>query len=257
MKRTITTEDLMKMGVQNSKNIIENFLSQGITILAGDSKIGNTYLLQQLAVALTFKNKKTDFLDLKITDNNIKVYFITDTDILYRLHKQIEKCEIECEALEDSSLYISSNASSISYSKLEDEILNINNKREKDELALFIIDVYSKDMDIFKYEELSKKYNVSFLITAIKQPRLANLESKNLYDLLNDETIRRCSSILYFYDERLKDTLGNWTKPDYYSQENKKYSIEVLSNNMPENVIKLEKKRKDGGFFSLRKQSLK
>lgn len=78
MKTESINKIINKKSIKKPKLLVENFLpADGITILAGEPKVGKTFLLQQLTYSISVENA---FLGRNVEKTKV-IYFSTENSI--------------------------------------------------------------------------------------------------------------------------------------------------------------------------------
>ena len=220
----------MKKKIKNKENLIENILTNGVTIFAGSPKIGKTFFLLQMASALSSKNSY--FLGNKCLFTKV-LYFSNETSKI-EIKSRLDKLTAF------DNLYLNFNRN-LGINDIELEIFN--NKKTKNERLLLIIDTlqninYAQNFDnnnykdmyklINQYMQLSEKHNCSFILVH----HLNKSKDPNIFNSINGSVAMTGSA----------ENLMILTKDD-----DNEYQLLIESRYMASNTFNLT--RKENGFF--------
>ena len=220
----------MKKKIKNKENLIENILTNGVTIFAGSPKIGKTFFLLQMASALSSKNSY--FLGNKCLFTKV-LYFSNETSKI-EIKSRLDKLT------GFDNLYLNFNRN-LGINDIELEIFN--NKKTKNERLLLIIDTlqninYAQNFDnnnykdmyklINQYMQLSEKHNCSFILVH----HLNKSKDPNIFNSINGSVAMTGSA----------ENLMILTKDD-----DNEYQLLIESRYMASNTFNLT--RKENGFF--------
>lgn len=160
---------ILKEKIKIKEDIVKGLLPQGVTNFSGESKVGKTYFLLQMCLAIVTNNK---FLDRE-TSNIAKILYYSNETNKPEMQRRgkliIEKIKSNKFKMDfKKAVYIND---------IEKEILKV--KRNKNDIILVIIDTsektnYDSKLNLLKLQdayksmdkffELEEEYNASFIL---------------------------------------------------------------------------------------------
>ena len=179
---------ILKKKLKNKENLVENLLPQGITNFSGDPKVGKTYFLLQMSLALanntTFLNHKT------FSDINKILYYSTETNEV----EMQRRGKLITQNLKTGKFKMDFNGE-IHINDIEKEILK--NKKKKNDVILVIIDTsentkFNTELDMLNlqdayksmtaFKRFNQEYNASFILV---RHNVKNNSSANQFNAIS------------------------------------------------------------------------
>jgi RecA-family ATPase len=177
----ITADELMKTEIDSLEAIVENLLYPGLTIIAGDPKIGKSWFALDLVIKIL---NEQNFLTFKTNKCDCLYYALEDS--FDRLQKRLKQL-IDDEELSLEGLHLANNSRTLEDGFLSDleEVLEKNSK-----IRLVIIDTLqlirgrSKNSYAGDYEQISelKKFADKHKICILVIHHLKRTKERNKFN---------------------------------------------------------------------------
>lgn len=232
-KRFITMKDLKKKKFKTNDVLISNILTRGINLFSGKRKIGKTFLLIQIAHALS---NSEDFLKEKTVKSNVVLYYSLETS-----EKEFQKRLLNLKE-NSKNLFLNFN-SSLSIFDLSLDIEQIKKNYAKKNIIIIIDPLvklnFGRKYNMNDYQDvydiiaslmrIRDTYNVTFILVMHNKK---NREDDKIDNILGSTGIVGAVENILVLEK----------KPN-----KNEYELIVESRYMESNVMQLEKNR--NGFF--------